>query len=367
METAQEALTPEQEKQVLDLWNKNPNSPPGLKELTQGIFGGEYDGRSWQGRVIKAFLAKCNLKAKASSDYFPKTQDIILTEDHKQYIINNASTMTSLDMAKILFNNNNLTNLNAETRVVNEFTKTLDSRVIYNQAQNEDVPTENYQPPATIDKVLRRDNKYVNSTLDKEKLNASQKKGVVMLINYLHTNRIVTQMNTVESQEDRNLYEDYFILYTYNKPDLIQEEIDQYIELSNQTVRSFSIKRRSELMQARLEEFTNADPESMKVSMGLVEAIGKAGTEYDQCLKRCNDLLDDLKEKRSTRLSKQIKENASILNLVEDWRNEEQRLKMLKLGELEQIAVANEVEKLTSMAEIKARILGLDRDSILYG
>jgi hypothetical protein len=105
----------------------------------------------------------------------------------------------------------------------------------------------------------------------------------------------------------------------------------------------------------------------MKVSMGLVEAIGKAGTEYDQCLKRCNDLLDDLKEKRSTRLSKQIKENASILNLVQMWRDEEQRIKLLKLGELEQRAISNEVEKISDMSEIKARILGLSKEDILNG
>ena len=101
--------------------------------------------------------------------------------------------------------------------------------------------------------------------------------------------------------------------------------------------------------------------------MGLVEAIGKASTEYDQCIKRQQKLLDDLKEKRSTRLSKQIKENASILNLVQEWRNEEQRIKMIKLGELEQQAVAKEVEKLSTMSEIKARILGLNKDAILYG
>ena len=173
-------------------------------------------------------------------------------------------------------------------------------------------------------------------------------------------------MNSYDSDDDRNSCEDAFIRYTYDKPDLTQEEIDQYIELANQVVRSFKIQRRSEGMQRILEDLTNssADP---KVSMSWVEAIGKAGTEYDQCLKRCNDLLDDLKEKRSTRLSKKIKENASILNLVQDWRDEEQRVKMLKLGELEQQAIANEVEKLTTMSEIKARILGLSKDQILYG
>jgi hypothetical protein len=265
-----------------------------------------------------------------------------------------------------MFQNDNLTNLNAETRAVNDFVKTLDTRVVYNSASNKDIPSGNYIPPNTLENVLRVTNKYVNCSLEKDKLNHQQKKGLEMLINYLHTYRYLRQMNTYDSDEDRGSCEDAFIRYTYDKPDLTQEEIDQYIELANQVVRSIKIQRRSEAMQRILEDLTNsvADP---KVSMSWVEAIGKAGTEYDQCLKRQNDLLDDLKEKRSTRLSKKIKENASILNLVQDWRNEEQRVKMIKLGELEQQAIANEVEKLTNISEIKARIMGLSKDQILYG
>lgn len=360
-------LSKEQEDKILVLWNKAPSSPPSLKEITKEIFGGDFDGRSEQGRLIKSALAKYNLKARASSDYVSKTDEIELTEAHHQFIVNNIATMSSLEIARTIFSAPTLTNLNAETRAVNEFVKTLDTKVIYNADQNLDIPSGTYQPPNTLDKALRRVNKYVNFVLDKDKLSGMQKKGLDMLINYLHTYRFVRQMNTFDSAEDRDSCEDAFVRYTYDKPDLTQEEVDQYIELSNQVVQAVKILRRSERMQCALEEVTGNDPETMRVSMGLVEAIGKASTEYDQCLKRQQKLLEDLKEKRSVRLSKQIKENSSILNLVQDWRNEEQRVKMLKLGELEQIAVAGEVEKLTNMAEIKARILGLNKESILYG
>lgn len=368
METSKEIeLTPEQEKQVMDFWNENPNSPPSLKEITTKLFGGDFDGRSAQGRAVKKTLSKYNLRAKAASDYFPKTAEIVLTEEQKQFIINNVATMNCLEITKILFQNPSLSNLNAETRIVNEFVKTLDTKVIYNQNQNEDIPTEDYQPPATLERVLRRVNKYVNCTLDKEKLTSHQKKGLEALINYLHTFRFIKQMNTYDSNDDRMLCEDAFVRYTYDKPDLNQEEVDQYIELSNQVVQGFKVLRRSERMQFALEQITGNDPETMKVSMGLVEAIGKASTEYDQCIKRQQKLLDDLKEKRSTRLSKQIKETASILNLVQMWRDEEERQKMIKYAEIEQQAIAQEVEKLTSMDEIKARIFGLNRDEILNG
>lgn len=359
-------LTEEQEKLILDLWNRTPSNPPGLKELTKEVFGGEYDGRSEQGRAIKFALSKFNLRAKATSDSVTKTAEIQLDDTQKLFIANNASTQSPLEIAKTLFNNPALTNLNAETRVINEFIKTLDTRVVYNPEDNAEIPTGDYVPPKTLDKVLKTANKYVNCTIDKDKLTINQKKGLAMLINYLHTFRFIRQMNSYDRDEDRQTCEDAFVRYTYDKPDLTQEEIDQYIELANQVVRSFKIQRRSEGMQRVLEDLTNsaADP---KVSMSWVEAIGKAGTEYDQCLKRCNDLLDDLKEKRSTRLSKSIKENASILNLVQMWRNKEERDKMIKYVQLEQDAIAQEVDKLTSMDELKARIFGLNKEDILNG
>jgi hypothetical protein len=82
-------LTVEQEKQILDFWNRTPDNPPGLKDITKEIFGGDFDGRSEQGRAIKVALAKFNLRAKATSDPTSKTADIVLKDDQKQFITNN--------------------------------------------------------------------------------------------------------------------------------------------------------------------------------------------------------------------------------------------------------------------------------------
>lgn len=354
-------LSVEQEKQLLDFWNRTPDSPPGLKECTEHLFPGQkLDGRSDEGKAIKRSFSKFNLKPRAAHEVPTKTSEIKLTDEHQAFITNNIATMGSLEIAKIVFNNQNLTNLNAETRAVNEFVKTLDTKVIYNQQANNDIPMGNYEPPNTLDKVLKRANKYVNGTMDKDKLTSQQKKSLEMLINYLHTFRFIRQMNTYDSDEDRSSCEDAFVRYTYDKPDLTQEEVDQYIELSNQIVRSIKIQRRSEDMQSMLEEARTGDDQ--KIAMSWVEAIGKAGTEYDQCLKRCNDLLDDLKEKRSKRLSKLQKENASVLNLVQAWRFQENREKLQKIGKREQENVKQEVDRLMTMAEVRCLILGLNKD-----
>ena len=98
--------------------------------------------------------------------------------------------------------------------------------------------------------------------------------------------------------------------------------------------------------------------------MSLVEAIGKTETEYNQSVNRQQKLLESLKEKRSDRLKKQIKENASILNLVRLWKEEESRKNLLHLAEMRKKTVDEEVRKLSDIDEVKARILGLGEDEI---
>ena len=101
--------------------------------------------------------------------------------------------------------------------------------------------------------------------------------------------------------------------------------------------------------------------------MSLVEMIGKATTEYNLSVKRQQDLFEDLTEKRSEKLSKQIKDNASVLNLIQAWKQEENRKKWLKYVELEDKAIENEVDKMTSMEEIKGKVLGLTKEEAKYG
>ena len=239
--------------------------------------------------------------------------------------------------------------------------------VLNSGAEVENVPTGDYEPPKTMDKVVRKVNLYLNSSLEKDKLSSQQRKGMEALINYLHTFRFIKQINTYSSESDRKSFEDAFIRYTYDKPSLSQEEIDQYIVLCNEVVISFKAQRRSERLQCMLEDITDNSPENAKIAMSLVEAIGKAQSELNLSIKRQQDLFDDLTEKRSDKLSKRIQENASVLNILDAWRNEESRLSWLKLADRETQSVVNEVEKLTEMSEIKAKLFGLSPDEIKYG
>ena len=45
----------------------------------------------------------------------------------------------------------------------------------------------------------------------------------------MHTFRFLHQIGTYNIETDRELFESSFVRYTWDKPDLTQEEVDQYI------------------------------------------------------------------------------------------------------------------------------------------
>ena len=357
-------LTEEQKLKILKEWNSRSEDPPSLLELINVAFPDKnIDGRSKEGRAVKEFLSTRQIRARGAHEYQPK-EKIELTEEQAEFITNNAATMSANEMARVVFKNHELMPLSQETRTVNEFLKTLDLKVIYQDI--EEIPEDKYTPIKTPKAMITKINQYVHNGIVREKIAPHQKKAIQTLIGYLHTYRFLHQINSYGTQSDRNLFESSFIRYTYDKSDLTQEEVDQYIVLSTEVVISSTIQRRVEHLQNLLDEAAN-DTEGRRIAMSLVEAISSAQTEYNQCINRQTKLLENLKEKRSDRLKSQIKENASILNLVEMWKSEETRKKMIKLAEVRKKIVEKEVDRLSSIDELKGKIMGLSEEEASNG
>jgi hypothetical protein len=357
-------LTEEQQLKLLTEWNNRPDNPPSLVELVQLAFNrDDLDGRSKEGKAVKEFLASRQIKPKKSHEYQPKGL-IELTLEQKEYIGNNCSTMNGLEIAKILFKNEALTNLCQETRSVLEYIKTLPTNIKYNNQDNENIPTEEYRPPKSEERMIAKINRYILDGIDKNKLTHKNKKEISSLIGYMNTYRFSHQINLYDDEKDRELFESSFVRYTYDKSDLTQEEVDQYIVLSTEVVISSNIQQTINVLQNQIDM---AIQEDGKIPMALVEASNTARKEYNDCVNRQQKLLNDLKIKRSEKLSKQVKETASIINLVQMWKEEESRNKLLKMAEMRKQVVEKEIDRLSSMDEIKAKILGISKDEILNG
>ena len=357
------ALTQEQQLVLLNEWNNRSDNPPSLTELVKLAFNREdLDGRSKEGKAVKNFLASRKIKPRKSHEYEAKGL-IELTEEQKEYISNNCATMTGVEISKILFKNEALTNLSQETRTVLEHMKTIPSNVRYSDT-NQNVPTENYKPPRSEERMIVKINRYIMEGIDKEKMTGRNKKEIHALIGYMNTYRFTHQINLYDDEDDRDLFESSFLRYTYDKSDLTQEEVDQYIVLATEVVISSTIQQTITALQNQIDLATQEDG---RIPMAIVEASSTARKEYNDCVNRQQKLLNDLKVKRSDRLSKQIKDNASILNLVEMWKQEESRKKLLKMADLRKAIVKTEINRLHSMDELKCKILGISEEDILNG
>ena len=358
-------LTDGQKEKILKEWNSRPDNPPSLLELIRVAYPeSEFDGRSKQGRAVKEFLATRKLKARAAHEYQYKSK-IELTSEHEEFIKNNAALMTANEIARVIFANPDLMPLSQETRTVIDYINTLEDITPYQAPEGDDV-IEEYSPPKTQHAAVLKVNKYVLDGIDKNKITSKDKSNVSALIRYLHTYRFLHQINTYNLEADRELFESSFVRYTCDKSDLTQEEVDQYIVLSQEVVIASSIQTRVSRLSILMDGVAE-DTEGRRISMSLVDAINTAQTEYNQCVNRQQKLLESLKEKRSDRLRKQIKENASILNLVQLWKEEDNRKKLVKLAEMRKKTVKDEIEKLSTIDEVKARIMGITEGEVSDG
>jgi len=368
-ENQPQELNDQQRLAILNEWNNRPSNPPSLLELVRVAFPDAEgaDGRSWHGKKVKEFLSTRQIKARASYEYLAKDK-IELSPEQKEFAANNAGSMGALEITKSVFNNQNLTSLSQETRTIIEFIKTLDQKVIQagpvSHRDTESIADSQYMPPKTFERMLFRINRYVHEGIDKDKVTSRQKAAINAIIGYMHTYRFLHQINSYTSNIDRELFESSFVRYTFDKPDLTQEEVDQYIVLATEVVISANIQETIQTLQNQIDMEVDGGG---KIPMALIEAISGARNEYNQSTIRQQKLLNDLKVKRSDRLSKQIKENASILNLVQMWKEEDSRTKLLKLAERRKAMVKNEIDRLSTMDEIKCRILGISEDEVLNG
>ena len=360
------------EEQKLFIVSKFNEGITSIKTLT-GIYCDEYypsvpekqrDGRSVYGRVVKSILASEGVKAKSSHDYEPV--ELALTEEEKEFVINNRSFMSDVDMTRIMEDDPSITNLHKKARLVAEFNRSLGTVNLHDR-EPDLVANDEYKCPKTFAAAITKVNSYVLNAIDKNKVTGHEKVCLNSLIRYLSTYRFNHQINSYDTTTDKELFESSFVRYTNDKGDLTQEEVDQYIVLSAEVVIAANIQRRIRTLNRLLDDDSSEGNGNRRMSMSLVQAISDAQTEYNQCINRQTKLLGDLKEKRSDRLKKQIKENASILNLVQMWKSEESRQKMIKLAETRKKAIKSEVQNLSTMDELKSRIMGISEDEVLNG
>ncbi len=360
-------LTEEQKTAIINLWNSQTNPPPTLQQLIDAAYPGEnVDPRSPKGKLVRSFLSNRKLKPRLANDYVKKER-IEFNQEQKERIVKLAPTMRPYEIARVIFNNPTLEPAKVETKSIIEYLDSLPAALKTQlNITGEDDTEEEYLPPRSIPGVIPKINKYANPTedIDNEKLNPKQKKEINALLGYLHATRFLYQINSYKKQSDRILFESSFIKYTYDKGDLTQEEVDQYIMAAIEVVNSHKIEQTIRMFEQEQDALMK---NGERLSMTLVEAINYARKEFNDSGARQMKLFAALTQKRSERLSGQLRENASILNLITLWKDEENRKEMIRYQMLKKKALSDEIKNYMTWGEQKLKILGISENEILEG
>ena len=356
MSTENNKYTQEERDRVAVFWNqqKSEGKVPSLSEIVSFFtLGQESDPRTVAGRRCRSILSDLQIKAKGAT--WDKVEEVVLTDDHKKFILNHIKDNRVIDLARDLFPDRKVAPLGREVRTINKFLDSVGERVV---RKNEETPVdEKYEPPTTFHDILKRVNNYLHTSLTSQSVTAYNKKCLEMTINFLHSPRFLQEINNYASIEKRVAFESEFIRGVFDKPDLQSDEVNLYINLCNDYIQSSDIKKQLEKLNGILDGITD-DPDG-KISMGITEAIGKVTSSYNECVNRHQKLYSLLNTTRSKRILDKNSATANIVNIIEFFREEDGRQRFLRQAELLKDTRISEVRKIEKLDDVLLLALGM--------
>ena len=328
---------------------------PDLNTITRKFFeDDELDGRSKEGMAIRAFLASSKISYKTSK--YEKVGDLPLTDGQKEFIEQQAKLGTSaFKIAELVFTDKAVFPMGSEHRTVANYIRDSGCE---NNADNDNATFVRYQVPRSIERIVNKINEATGEKLDKDRLSRHHKMCCEKLSINLANSRFQKIINCYTSADDRNIFEQEFIRMTWDKPDLTADEVNLYMNVCKEIINLETTSRHLDKLNKMFEE----TQEQNEMSIRLAEIIKAKSGEYHQCERRVESLIKKLQGDRAGRISARHKENASILSIVQLFQDEEERANMIKIAEMQKALVADEANKMETMVEWKARILGISLD-----
>ena len=347
-------LTETQTKFLLDNCKKIQD----LNILTKKCFDDEsLDGRSKQGRLVRKFLIENEIDFKTA--FKPKQEQIKFTKEQKEFIIIQAKdSLSSLEIAKLLFPDKRVMPLSLEQRAVLEVIREVNPDIIPSKDSG---ALDTYIAPKASSRIVKKINDAAGLNLEDGKLNRQYQICIERLGIHLNNSRFLKIMNNYLDVSDRTLFEQEFVRLVWDKPDLTADEINLYLNVCKEII---NLEVVSKHLNKLNDMFAVADDQT-EMSVRLAEIIKAKSSEYHQCENRIESLTKKLQGDRSERMKNKTKDNASILSIVQLFQEKEERDNMVRIAEMQKETVKKEAERLEGMTEWKARILGISQDDVI--
>lgn len=362
---ARESLSDAQKQIIIENWDKKQ-----LDQLAKEVFGNpEATGQTFEGRALKEFIisvvGKDVVDANLKTTKYVTSGEFELTKDHKEFIKKNATLMRPLECARTLFNNLKLAPLSAETRAVIKYYKVLGPSLVF----PEDDIAEDYVPVTSISRLVPRVNKYFRKNgdstrpfLDIKELKQADIRNLNALVDYMGNYRFLYQISQYKSAQDRDLFESSYVEFLYDKPDCLKEDIHNYISLCVEIVSIAQIERNIQMLNDKYNEILSGSSDE-KMSMTLSETLDKFRQRQKDAKEKYAKLMSMLIEDRSKRTEAKST-NATLYNMVNLWKQKETRDKMIDRAQDRGRELEKEVERLSTLDQLKAEIYGLDQNTI---
>lgn len=351
-------LTDDQKTYIEKNWEMD------IRELTRNAFNDQMiDGRRIECKAVKSHLASVG---KVIAPVYA-VNVIVLTDEQKEYIVSYHTESTPLEMTRVLFKNPQLNTYSSEYSAVVAHCRHIDP----NFRKHDEIVEEPYSAPTSMETLVSRVNKNaINVRRDGKpiyilsNLSNQDRKQLQALLSYMGIMLFTVEANKYRRKVDRDLFESTFILNTWDKADLLPEEVQQYISFAAETVRHMQIDRQAQQLEER--HALILDDPSAKPNMTEIEWLNAMRQKLNESLKQSSALLKTLVGDRSKRIGERVQANATMHSLVDAWKREEDRRKIIQMNERKQKAdLKGEIERLSDMESLKAEIFGLSREDIL--
>lgn len=364
-------LTDDQKTAILNRWTSLASEErTNIYDMIKVAWGKTARPSSPEGLAVRRFLADQNIKISIPTKEQNEEAKYALDKNQKEFIRSNMDKMKALDLAKILYQGEIIKKDDIRINLIQDYVNSFkgQNKEIYDDGTVSD----GYIPCNSAPEALKRIKEYVSNTEDWNNsfvnLTEKQKKCCRVLKEYLNNLRFVTQINTFSSPDYRNLFESTFIRCVYDKFDLTEEEVDQYIMYATEVVNDLQLTKSKNSLQSELDRIVDGDSdEERKMSANYVEYISALSKERNECIKRQNSLLDALKQKRSDKMANQKGKQISIVDLVEAWKQEDERQKLVKFAEDRKEKLRRAIEEYNNMDDVRARIFGISQEEVLNG
>jgi hypothetical protein len=354
-------LTDAQKAYIEKNWDQD------LRALTQAVFPDKpITLRHIECRAVRQHIGTLGKQVAMPVTDHKAALMTVLTQEHKDYIGQNYMDANSpLELAKTIFQNPRLIEVSRECRAVNAYINQIDPTYKKDDDLAEDIE---YKPPSSMLQLMHRVNKYAQmdgKTLSAERLSEQNKRQLEALLGYMKAPLFKSEADKYIKKTDREVFESTFIANCWDKPDLSNEHVIQFIFLSGLIVKQNVCDRQLQKVEHLIAEKLDGDLTNGRLSKNEVDMVNQLREKTMDILKQVGTLIKTLTGQRADMIKEKVLGSASMHPLVEAWKRQEDRRRIIKLANKPREDLKKEVERLSSMDSLRAELFGLDKDDII--